>query len=232
MAETRAMDEDEASQKRSECRRQAGVFFESTDDIKWLYFDLALRGALEDWRTQNDLERFVREPIWGLLCGRSNELNKQAARYVDRPLFHCTALRDFFIIRLTENLTKLVEDKPIQREESNRLRLAATLGLLSMSVVLWIFVNWWSATLILLPLSLVGIRKLKANDQRILRAFQWHAIKGIIGKVRRGGFDEQTIIEQLEMIDLKKSSPLPQLVSGNVPIPFGKVVPIDVLDIL
>src|SRR5262249_43838302 len=75
----------EAKQRTIERHRQAGEFFDSVEDLKWLYFDLMLRGALDE----RELECFVLDGLFG-----ERDLTGQAARYIEKPLFHCTALRD------------------------------------------------------------------------------------------------------------------------------------------
>ncbi len=42
------------------------------DDLKWLYFDLAMRGALKNSRIQHQLEDFIRQPILGPLRGKQS----------------------------------------------------------------------------------------------------------------------------------------------------------------
>jgi hypothetical protein len=98
MDATQGIEEAEARKKRIVCRRQAGEFFDRSEDLKWLYFGLALQNTFEEGRTEEHLEELVRQPIWDSLWGRRAELVSQAARYIGRPGFHCTALRDFFIL--------------------------------------------------------------------------------------------------------------------------------------
>lgn len=224
-------DEAEARQKRIESRRRAGVFFESTKDMKWLYFDLTLKGTFEDVSAEQKLEQLVRDTISASLWGRQDEVIKEAVSYVDCALFHCTVFRDFFIVQLLESMAKIVHPQPERKIQRPIVRWTV-LGAVGTSAILWTFVNWWSAGLLLTPLILTGILKVKANDRRILRGFQWHAVNGIVEKVKRGGFHEQTIIEQLEMVDLKKSSHPVRLVIGDTPVPSGEVRPLDVPDVL
>ena len=48
--------DDEDRRKRVECSHQTGQVFESMADLKWLYFDLTLRGAFEktEFEKQSD----------------------------------------------------------------------------------------------------------------------------------------------------------------------------------
>jgi hypothetical protein len=143
-AEIKAREDAEARRKRIECRHRTGEIFKSTADLKWLYFELGLRGALEEWQTERDLEDFLREPIWESLWNgneRINDLTKQAARYIDNPQYHCTALRDFFIIRLTENLLMQIRD-PIRDRPLTVLRPLLAGFLIAMAIILYLFVSW------------------------------------------------------------------------------------------
>jgi hypothetical protein len=216
MGETLVKDEAEARQNRIECHRQVGGFFGSVDDLKWLYFDLTLQGIFEDLSTERELEDFVREPIWEFLWGKNRQDNlvKQAARYIDRPIFHCTALRDFFIIRLIEALATHIRD-PIKDRLVAAIRMAMAVLLLLLALILYAIANWWAAAavLILLVFKAWGWFKEINNMPRckIRNHYTRERINEIAAAVKRGGFDEPTVIRQLELLDVK-NPPMPRLI--------------------
>jgi hypothetical protein len=213
MSGTRERDEAEARRKRIECRRQAGLFLESTGDMKWLYFDLMIRGAFEDWRTEDDLEKLLRETIWSSLWNGEGAI-EQAAHYIDRPIFHCTALRDFLVVRLIEPLSKPVHD-PVKDRLVAAARKVMLSFLLPLALVLYAFVNWWAAAAVLFFLAIKGYSWLKEIDNTQKCKFRNRCtrekINEITATVKRGGFDEPTIIRQLEIFDVK-IPPVPKLI--------------------
>jgi hypothetical protein len=214
----RAREEAEDRRNRIERWHQTGHVFESTPDLKWLYFDLALRGV-EEWETERELSDFIERPIWESVYWRgtgrthSDELITQAARYVDRPLFHCTALRDFFIVRLTESLLMHVHD-PIKDRLVLALRPFVAAFLVVLAIVLAKFAIWWAAAIVALLLVGKGWGWLKEIDHmqtckgrnRLTR----NKISGLVAILKRGGFDEPTVICQLEVLDYK-NPPRPKL---------------------
>jgi hypothetical protein len=234
-----AREEAENRRKRIECQHQTGQVFESAADLKWLYFELMLGGALQRgeeeeigrrwvWGlpqvqitdTERELEDFIHEPIWESVYwrdrghARSDDLMEQAARYIDRPQFHCTALRDFFIIRLTESLLTHVRD-PIKDRLVLALRPVIVAFLVVLAIALYVFVNWWTAAIVAFALASKAWGWLKQIDNlekcKIRNRFTRDKINGIIATLKRGGFDEPTVIRQLELFDFK-IPPLPKLV--------------------
>ena len=147
MSGTLERNEVEARRTRIECRRQAGLFLELTGDMKWLYFDLMIKDAFEDWRTEEELEKLVRETTWSSFWNGEGAI-EQAAHYIDRPIFHCTALRDFFVVRLIEPLSKHVHD-PVKDRLVAAARTVMLIFLLPLVLVLYAFVNWWAAAAVL-----------------------------------------------------------------------------------
>jgi hypothetical protein len=248
-------EEAENRRKRSESLHQTGTVFESTADLKWLYFHLALSGALgpiEEARpvptkpdflpefsdiieklfphaigrtytqspTERELSDFIREPIWESIYWRgggrtrSDALITQAARYVDRPLFHCTALRDFFIVRLTESLLTHVRD-PIKDRLVLALRPFTATFLIVLTIAMYIFVNWWTAAIVAFVFASKVWGWLKQIDNisicKIRNRLTRNKIDELVAILKRGGFDEPTIIRHLEVLDYK-FPPLPKLV--------------------
>jgi hypothetical protein len=276
----RAREDAEAREKRIKYQREAGHFFESNADMKWLYFDLTLRGVLEKTdeeketddivslilpgtlqklrnspsHAEEELKELVRKPIWESLWwdaarGRSriDDLTEQAARYIDRPLFHCTALRDFFILRLMGSLPQLVGDDPIPRKRNWKARVLLCICVLTAVPFIWIYVNWWSAALVLVFLWFLARRweaqyENNANNRWSSRHYSKHftqeAIFKLIERVRQGGFDEPTLIEQLELLDVTKTAPnsaVPLSASGapiRAPLLRPTVLPIPIPDVL
>lgn len=218
--DTREREEEEARGKRIESYHQAGRVFESLPDLQWLYLDLALRGQMIG-SIENDLEDFICEPIRESLLddGSREQIFRQTARYVDNPKFHCTALRDFLIIKLTEGLITGLAD-PV-KEDMWVLRIVFLLPVLLLvavlAAVLYIFVNWWSAAALIAALFIVKAwswlresfyYRLKV---RLRNHYSRKRLKEIVRTIERGGFDEQTIIRQLEIFDAE-IPPLPKLV--------------------
>ena len=216
----RAREDAEARRKRIECRHQAGHFFDSIDDMRWLYFDLAIKGAFEGARnTERELEEFVRCAIWAALSGYElhplSTLIEEAAHYIDKPLFHCTGLRDFLIVRLTESLENGVVDPGTGRAWAMAFRKLFAVVMLVLAVGLYSFVNWWAAGIVLLILAakafgwvneLNNMGRCKFDNQR-----RRDAINKIVERLKLGGFDEPTIIRQLEALDINFPPP-PKLV--------------------
>jgi len=210
-------DEAEAREKRIRCRHETGRIFESMEDLRWLYFDLALRGALEEWDTERDLENFVREPIWESLWHDKSDigkLTKQASRYIERPLFHCTALRDLLVVHLIESLLTHVRD-PIKDRLVIALRPFLAGFLIVVAAALYIFVSWWAAAIVgfmLIVKALGWVRELDHMHKcKVRNQFTRDKINEIIATVKRGGCDEPTVIRQLEIFD-DEIPPLPKLV--------------------
>jgi hypothetical protein len=245
----KAREDADARRKRIECRHQTGEIFETAADLEWLYFDLGLRGALEDWQTERDLEDFVREPIWESLWYGNDEirdLTKQAARYVDRPLYHCTALRDFFILRLMEALLPRVGDDP-PTKKNWKVRVLLYIAALLAIPFIWIYINWWTAVLVMAFLWFLGRRwqvtyEGNANNRWSTRHYSKHftqeSIRRFITRVREGGFDEPTLIQQLELFDISKTMAGTAVPLGGdgtpVQAPFLRptVIPIVIPDVL
>jgi hypothetical protein len=198
MEDMREREEAENRRKRIECRHQTGEMFESAADLRWLYFDLSLRGV----DAESELKDFIREPIWESVYSRdcrracSDDLIKQAARYVDRPLFHCTALRDFFVIRLTESLLAHVHD-PIRDRVVLALRKLMTAFLIALTIVLYLLVNWWTAAIVafLLAIKALGWLKEIENKQQCQyrNRFTRDRINELVATLKRGGYDEPSI---------------------------------------
>jgi hypothetical protein len=192
----RAPEDAEDRRRRIECLRQTGQVFESTADLKWLYFKLMLHGAVE--RSEKELawalNDFVWEPIWESVFWRdsgyphSESLVEQATRYIDRPLFHCTALRDFFIVRLAES--------PMHVDNPNKGRFAVWILVLFPLG----FVNWWATAIMGLLLATMVWR------WRVRNRFIRDKIREITATLKRGGFDERTVIRQLQKFDCKSRS--------------------------
>jgi hypothetical protein len=221
----RAREEAEDRRKRIERWHQTGRAFESTADLKWLYFDLVLSGAsevrdlLEDSLTdiEQELSDFIEEPIWESVYWRDSghtyidQLVIQAARYIDRPLFHCTALRDFFIVRLTESLLVHVKD-PIR---VLFFRLWSVGWIIVVASALYIFVSWWAAAIVGFLLAANAWRWLRELDYmhkcKVRNRLTRNKINELVTILKRGGYDEPTIIRQLEVLD-HKYPPLPRLV--------------------
>jgi hypothetical protein len=221
MDESREAEEAEARRKRIECRHQTGHFFDSIDDMRWLYFDLTLRSVLERSEIERQLENFIREPIheslwWDKARNKISidDLTAQAARYIDRPLFHCTALRDFFIARLTESLLGHVHD-PLRDRPLMVVRKFLIIFLPLLAFALYVFVNWWIAAALLLLLAVKGWGWLKEIDNTHRCKFRNRRTRDeiieIVVKIKRGGFDEPTIIHHLELFDVK-IPPVPTLI--------------------
>jgi hypothetical protein len=219
--EDRGRENAEARRKRVECRHQVGYFFDSTDDMKWLYFDLAIKGAFEGARnTDRELEEFVRSAIWATLSGyQPNPLStliEETAHYIEKPRFHCTALRDFLILKLMGSLPQLVGDDPIPPKKNWKARLLLCIGVLMTVPFIWIYANWWTAVLVLAFLWFLARRwetqyENNANNRWSLRHYSKHftqeVIRKLIERVRQGGFDEPTLIEQIELFDVSKTLP-------------------------
>jgi ABC-type multidrug transport system fused ATPase/permease subunit len=200
----------EARRKRIECRNRAGRFLDSNGDMKWLYFDLALRGALEN--NEQTLKELVQRLHWENAA--IDEIVEQAARYIDQPLLHCTGLRDLFIVRLVEGLIVFVRDA-IRDRLVIFFRSVMAVLLLLLALVLYALVNWWVAAgifFLLIAKLAIWLRD-PANMQRC--TIRNHAtrerIKEFVSVLQRGGFDEPTIIRQLEALD-NKVPPLPKLI--------------------
>jgi hypothetical protein len=207
--------ETEARTRRIECRRHAGRFFQATSDLKWLYFDLALKGAFKDWSdTKDTLEQLVSRTIWGSLWGSPDEIIEQAARYIYRPLFHCTAFRDFFAIRLFEVLPTHIRD-PVKDRLIAAIRKLMLVVVPLLALTLYILVSWWTSAVVMLLFVARAFGWLKEVDTaqklRIRNRFTREYINTIAATIKRGGFDEPTIIRQLEILD-GKIPPLPKLV--------------------
>ena len=216
--EARPCEEAEAKAKRIERWRKTGHIFDSTPDLHWLFVELALANGGElDWYDKDRLTDFIVEPIWGELWSKksySENLIKQAAILVDNSKFHCTALRDFFVLRLTESLAVHVADPVKDRLVAATRKLIAAF-LLLLAVVLYLFVNWWSAAAVLFLLMAKAWSWFRELDNAQKCTFRNRhtrdKIREIAATVKRGGFDEPTIIRQLELFDVK-IPPIPELV--------------------
>ncbi len=218
LSNTREQEEAEAKQKRITGHRQAGRLFDSVRDLKWLYFDLALKGEFENWSsTESDLRNLILGPTlessWEK--GSVNRLTEQAVQYIENPVFHCTALRDFFIVRLVESLTSGIKDPKKDRLVAFG-RIILVLFLLFLALALYTFVNWWAPALVLFLLGAKvwgwcrGIEDM--HQCKIRNQCTREKINDIVATLKRGGYDEPTIIRQVEIFDAN-IPPLPKLVS-------------------
>jgi hypothetical protein len=209
-AKGRAAEDAEAREKRIACRRQAACIFEQSNDLRWLYIDLAMRdvvandvekqgfalanvitgGALRhSMPGESDFEDLVREPIWSSLWGNDLGLIEQAARYVQSPKYHCTALRDFFINRTV----KEVFQGDWRQKRSPYWYAFAAIAVLASFVFLG-----WAGVLVLGFVIWRELSRLHSQDRVKQLLTEGNAI---YAEVVRGGFDEPTIIRRLEAIE-------------------------------
>jgi hypothetical protein len=220
-AEKRECENAKDRRNRIERSHQTGHAFESIADLRWLYFELALRGALRSsYDTESELKEFIQAPIWESIYYRDrgasscDELMKQAGRYIDRPLFHCTALRDFFIVRLTESLLMHIHD-PIKDRLVILFRGLLTAFLIVLALALYLFISSESAAVIAALLVIKSWSWFRQIDHmqtcKIRNQLTRDKINKLVSILKRGGFDEPTITRQLEILDYSKS-PLPRLV--------------------
>ena len=78
----------------------------------------------------------------------------------------------------------------------------------------------------------------KHSTRRYSKHFTQEAIRKLIERVRRGGFDEPTLIEQLQLIDVTKTAPnsvVPLCADGTRirgPSPNPTIIPIQIPDVL
>jgi hypothetical protein len=202
--------EAEARRKRTECRRRAGHFLNSSGDMRWLYFDLSLRGTLEN--NEQTLKKLVQELNWENPA--ISEITVQAASYIDQPLLHCTELRDFFIVRLVEGLIASVRD-PIRDHVVILFRGVLAVSLLLLALVFFALDYRWvpvGVSFFLLTKLTIWLRDPEKMRRCTIRNHSTRErIIDIVAILRRGGFDEPTIVRQLEMLDVKVP-PLPKLV--------------------
>jgi hypothetical protein len=213
--------EADARRKRIECRHRAGNFLDTNGDMRWLYFDLALRGALGD--NEDTLKKLVQGLNWE--NAEIDTIAKHAARYIDQPLLHCTELRDLFVVRLVEGLMSFVRD-PIPDRLVILLRSLMAVLLLVLALVLYALDYRW----VVVGISFILLTKLTfwLTDPEKMRRCMMHnhatreRIKEIAAAVRRRGFDEPAIIRQLEALD-NQVPPLPKLIyiynCGLHPVP-------------
>lgn len=190
---TRNREETEAKAKRIERWRQTGGIFKSTPDLRWLFIELALANGGElDWLDKDRLTDLVAESIWGSLWSdRSNcdTLMEQGAIFVENSKFHCTALRDFFVLRLVSCLRQAIRDN-----EPKRKKFVWHLAVLSVVVALFMYSAWLGGVLVALYLlNEVGKSRSHHRWQR-----QSLAVESAENVIRRGGFDEIEIIRVLE----------------------------------
>jgi hypothetical protein len=193
--ELRAREEADAKAKRIERWRQTGRVFESTPDLRWLFVELALANGGElDWNDKDRLTDLVAEPIWGSLWSDRNYceyLMKQGAVFVENSKFHCTALRDFFILRLIFCLKKeVLYCEPSKRKLVRHLfAFAVIFGLLAYSA-------WLGGVL--------AVFYLLNEASKIRVRHRWQKLKSIVESIedviRRGGFDELEVICALETL--------------------------------
>jgi hypothetical protein len=84
-----------------------------------------------------------------------------------------------------------------------------------LALALYAFVNWWTAAAVLLLFVARGWRWLRELDYRHRLKFRnrctQNKIAEIVAAVKRGGFDEPTIIRHRELFDVE-IPPLPKLV--------------------
>lgn len=197
------------------------MFFESTDDVRWLYFELTLSGLLADSEIESELRALVHDPIFEALYegkkryAASTASLEQAARYVDRRIFHCTALRDFFVVRLTESLVRHVSD-PIKDRLVFVARAVMAAFVSMAALALYAFgYRWTMAAIVSFLLFKVAkwtreIDLMRACKER--NRFTRAKIEEIVATVARGGYDEPTIIRELENFDVR-IPPVPKLVT-------------------
>ena len=198
-------------------RHKAGRILESTTDLKWLYFDIALRDAMWDVNTLVQCAWACAVPV-----GKGSDLHAVAARYVDKPLFHCTALRDLLIVKLLEELLPRVGNDPTPTKANWKARVWLFIGLAGVIAFTSFYVGWWCLAIGLVLLWLLIRRWVNqyennSNNQYSIGHYSkletQEVINGLISRVRRGGYDEFTLIEQIELLDTAKT-------------PIGSAVPL------
>ncbi|GEM_PF-5327668 len=219
MSEDEAQDREaaEAKAKRIEHCHQTGRVFDSTPDLRWLFVELAIAGGGElDWYDKNRLTDFIAEPIWASLWSdRSycDALIKQGAIFVENSKFHCTALRDFFTLRLISCLAKSVRDyKP---KETPFFRYLLTIAVIA---VLLSYNSWLGGALAVLYLL---------NEANKTRArYKWRkqnlAVESAENVIRQGGFDEPEIIRRLETLQ-HGGAPVPSVLYALLRLPRRNV---------
>ncbi len=191
----REREEAEGKAKRIERWHQSGRVFQSSRDLPWLFVELALANGGElDWSDRSRLTDLVAEPIWGSLWDHHyycSKLMEQGAIFVENSKFHCTALRDFLILRMVSCLVKdmgYYERKPKKR----------FWHLLSFAVILMVFAyRFWLGivltALYILSEAVKGKARYRWRQQRM-------TVESVENVIRRGGFDEPEVIRTLERL--------------------------------
>ncbi len=213
----RDREEAEAKAKRIERWRQTGQIFESTPDLRWLFIEFALANGGElDWLDKDRLTDLVAEPIWGSLWSdRSycDALMEQGAIFVENSKFHCTTLRDFFVLRLVSCLRKAIRDY-----EPKRKKLVWHLAALAAVVALFMYSAWLGGALAALYLLS------EAGKSRSHHTWQSQklAVESAENLIRLGGFDEIEIIRMLEAIQ-QGGAPVPSVLYALLRLPRRNV---------
>jgi hypothetical protein len=211
----RDREEAEAKAKRIERWRQTGRIFESTPELRWLFIEIALANGGElDWLDKDRLTDLVAEPIWGSFWSdrsHCDALMEQGAIFVENSKFHCTALRDFFILRLVSCLRKAIRDY-----EPKRKKFVWHLVALAVVVGLFMYSAWLGGALaVLYLLNEAGKYRARHRWQN-----QKLAVESAENVIRRGGFDEPEIIRTLETIQ-QGGAPVPSVLYALLRLPDG-----------
>jgi hypothetical protein len=214
MSEKEDREQVEAKAKRIERWHQTGEIFYSTPDLRWLFVELALANGGElDWQDEDRLRNFVAEPIWGSLWSQGSyfdDLVKQGAILVENSKFQCTGLRDFFIIRIISCLIQ--GDR--QQKRSRTWYVVSTIAV----VVAYLLFGGWG----LLVLAFVIWSEVhRANSNHRLKQIA-QEVDQIYFEVRRGGYDEPSIIRRLETLE-QRHIPIPSVLYALLRLPRRNV---------
>lgn len=216
--EVRDREEAEAKAKRIERWRQAGRVFESTPDLRWLFAELVLAdGGEMNWYRKDRLTDLIAEPIWGSLWNDdrsySDDLMKQGAIFVENSKFHCTALRDFFVLRLISGLAKAIRDSEPKPKK-------IVWHLVAFIVLFGIFTyNAWLGGVLAALYLLNEVGKTKARNKWQKQKLTAESTENAI---RRGGYDEPEIIRALEVLQ-RDSAQVPSVLYALLRLPRRNV---------